>query len=399
MPPPLHTLADAALEVRWRSAGDLLASFRDVLLERAEGEAPRWATARDWSCWLAELSADQLDMAEQHGLSACLDGAPADLVSLVGEAVARVDLPVQPAPGTLARARSVKQRKRPQVAAFAAAVADLARGAPRIVDFGAGHGHLTRHLAEAFDVDALGVDRVAAHVEAATAHGGPTRFVTFDLLEEGFPLRSGDLLVGLHACGALTDRLVTTAARRGCSAAWVSCCLQRTDDALRAPLVARPGLDLDLPQRVLGLSNARPQTRWVRSTLPAVHARRARREALRLLLQDRGVAVPPGDEMRGLTQRQLNPGLEAVAGRVLARRGLPAPTAAELSSAEAAGQRASEARRRFELPRRALGPVLELYVNLDRAMYLCRAGYTVALTKLFDDAVSPRNTMGLCAPP
>jgi hypothetical protein len=43
------------------------------------------------------------------------------------------------------------------------------------------------------------------------------------------------------------------------------------------------------------------------------------------------------------------------------------------------------------LIRNALGRVLEVYLQLDRAIYLEEMGYTVQVEEFFDEELSPRN--------
>ncbi len=384
---------------RWERSSRLLADHRDIIDATEDHAPPAWAARRGWLPWLEARPDAFVDAADAAGLAALLDAAhdaPDDLRALGATVRALTDLPLLAGePAWALDPRRAAPRKRAQVLAFAALTAPLARDAHRIVDVGAGHGHLTRHLAEAFAAEAIGIERDHERVAVATGlAAGRVRFEAVDALTVDLALRPEDLVLGLHACGALTDRLARAAAEGGAAAAWVSCCLQRLHaGAVRAPLVTPPVGEaaLTLAVRILGLSNAAPQAHGVEADLSAIAEARARREGLRVLLELRGVVIHPGEELRGVNRRRSHDPLSALAARVLAGRGLSAPTPTELSCATAEGATRWAARRRYALPRRMLGPLVELYVNLDRALLLLRAGHAVEVGRAFPADLSPRN--------
>lgn len=383
------------LEARWRLASQVVADTRDIIDERAQADAPGWAVARGWVPFLSGLPEVELRRCEVEGLAphAARLGAPADLVALAEACQAVVALPSLEAAGPAAPRHRVGARKRQQVAAFAAAVQPRAAAVSRVVDVGAGHGHLTRHLVEALQLDeGLGLEINPAHVRAARALADDRlTFATVDLFAGPPALRADDLVVGLHACGELSDRLVQHAAAAGADVAYASCCMQKRTDRARAPLAGGPAA-LAVPRVALGLANIAVGAVGVEASLAANVAARARRAGLRHLLRARGVRVDrAGDEMRGLNRRRAQGAFADLVAAALGARALAPASAAEIAASAAAGAAESAHMRRWTVARRMLGRVLEVQINLDRAMYLAQRDYTVRLGTLWPSRVSPRN--------
>ena len=381
------------------AASALLASVRDVVDERPVGAAPpTWSVRRGWAPFLASLSDDEVLAAEREGLAArlsTLDGAPGDLVRLGRDIAAITALrSVAPAVADVA-GRRASPRKRAQVAAFAGLIQSLARGASRVVDVGAGHGHLTRHLAEALGVETEGWERDAARVAVATslASSSSARFLALDVVASAAELRRTDVVVGLHACGALGDHAVRVASDVGAAVALIGCCLQKREGA-REPLA--PPVDVDrnalvLGRDVLGLGNARDGEAGVEEDLVTRGAARARRVALRLLLADAGLDVGAGAEMRGVNRRRASGPLLGLASLAFRARGLDAPSPSQVADAERRAAVLHAAERRQSLARTMLARLIEVWVALDRAALLASRGYDVDVVLAFDEATSPRN--------
>ena len=103
----------------------------------------------------------------------------------------------------------------------------------RVVDLAAGHGltGILMLLLDASSSEALVVDPrlpasapklLAAFVEAWPRLGG--RMTPLAAPLESIALREGDRVVSVHACGALTDRVIESALRAGASVALLPCC-------------------------------------------------------------------------------------------------------------------------------------------------------------------------------
>lgn len=379
------------LAARLVHAATVLREWRDVLEGRvADGVAPDWSVRRGWDGFLLRLSDEDLALCEHGGAAsvARLAGAPADLVALARAVIevtssVRAAAPATESPEALVGA---PRRKSGQVAALVELCRERGFAPRRVVDVGSGAGHLTRALAKALAVEAVGLERDAGRVERARARSARDAGARFEALAVGpgsLALAPGDLAVGLHACGALGDTLVEVTARDRVDLVLVACCPQKIPGAERAPL-SRSGREhgLTLARDVLGLANAFEGA-------PDLGLR-AIRVALRQLLRARGVAVRAGEETIGLTPRMRRK-LSVAAEHALARRGLaPAGEAEQEEALLLAHAELGPARRRT-VPRRLIAAALEVTLALDRARSLEEAGASAEVVRLFPRELSPRN--------
>lgn len=370
----------------------------DILLGRvADGtDVPAWCSARGWDGWLAALSDEDLARFEEQGLHA-VPGMPRDLAAFLDEVADLTTLAALPFTRVrqprMHRASEVKQL---QVRAFVNTCLAFLRPPARVVDVGSGHGHLTRALADAWDAEALGVEWNPDRVEGARVltEDARVKFAVVNALEGIPPMRWDDLVVGLHACGALGDALVEAAVRDTVDAALLACCPQKV------PGTARRGLHPlvpEIPKDVLGLANVSPRVRGVEESLEVDRAARLARLAVRHLLRLRGVSVTTGEEMRALNRRASRQGVASLAARVCQARNLAPPTERELAKASLQATRAFAWMRRMDLPRASLGRALEVMIALDRAWLLENAGFEVTVGTVMDASVSPRNIMVLAS--
>jgi SAM-dependent methyltransferase len=391
----------------FETAVRLVVANRDVLDERATDErAPAWCTQRGWSAALLALDDEALGVCERGGAAALADNPslPSDLRALGRAIEAAITLPSLPDAAPLDPAselvRRANDRKRAQLAQLLAAIAPLAQKAKRIVDVGAGSGHLTRLASLLFEREALGIERNETRVvraqEVAQNLAPSARFEARDAFTSSLDLQPTDLAMGLHACGELGDRLITSAAEARASVVLVSCCLQKIAAPSRAPL--NVGIDLDLPREVLGLANLTPRDEGVETSLEATLEARRARVALQLLLRARGVEVSTGEAMRGINRRVARHGLRALAGPAFALRELSPATETELAHADDRARVEFAAARRLSLPRNALARVVEVAVVLDRARYLEERGFETTVAIAFPAEVSPRNLVLIAQP-
>jgi SAM-dependent methyltransferase len=369
--------------------------------------APAWCSERGWLEFLLELDEQDLFASERGGFAALLAQsatAPADLRELATQVQRCTRLP---ALGTNelalppAALRGVSARKREQLAGLLGALAPLAANVERIVDVGAGRGHLSRLASELFQRQTLALDRDAALLRAGGARSdqrarqvGPlsVRFVEADVGQEQLQLHGSDLAVGLHACGELGDRLVVAAAAARCDLALVSCCLQKMSAARRLAL-SREARGFDIRRSALGLTNLSTREDGVEASMGENLRAREARLGLRYLLRARGLDVAAGQEMRGVNRRRAQTGLSDLATHALALRQLPAPSALELRHFADVAQRDYAVMRRLSLPRSLLARLIELAVVRDRASALEECGQAVAVAQLFEQRLTPRNTV------
>lgn len=394
----------------------LLAVLRPVLdivsVPVEDAEPPGWCEQRGWSEFLRSLSADELEDCEANGLDSAtleLERAPEDFRRLFAEVRRVTRLPLVEASPFVVPAealRGVAERKREQLRRLLGALAPCAARATRVVDVGAGRGHFSRLSAELFQRQTVALDRNATLVRDGRERSRQRSrevgalsvdFVTADLTREELALRSADLAVGLHACGELGDRLVLAAAEAGCALSLVSCCLQKIQSDERLAL-SQGASGFRLGKSALGLTNLTLRREGVEASLEENLRAREARLALRLLLRARGVDLRPGEEMRGVNRRRAHAGLRELAARVLSRRNLPAATDAELALHGENARSEHATIRRFSLPRHLLSRLVELSVVFDRAALLEERGAVVQVAQLFEDAITPRNTLLMAEP-
>jgi len=386
----------------------VLTPVLDIIDAPVETPAPpAWCRERGWLAFLLQLDDEELAASERGGFADLLAdhaGAPAEL----GELAARVQrctrLPALATSDLVLPAsalRGIAARKRGQLGALLGALSPLAQNAERIVDVGAGRGHLARLASELFQCQTLAVDRDAALLRSGgqrsdqRARLGGTldvRFVEANVGPQRLELRVSDLAVGLHACGELGDRLVVAAAAARCDVALVSCCLQKTSAARRLPL-SREAHGFDIRRGALGLTNLSTREDGVEASLAENLRAREARLALRYLLRDRGLELGAGEEMRGVNRRRAQTGFADLAAHALALRQLPSPSALELRVFGDAARRDYAVMRRLSLPRSLLARLIELAVVRDRACALEECGQAVAVAQLFEQQLTPRNTV------
>jgi hypothetical protein len=296
-------------------------------------------------------------------------------------------------------------RKRRQIAAVLHVLRMFYPRICQLVDVGAGRGQLTTRAARALSVPALGLERNSERVavarllarlldeDAKVEFLATDIFITDSLDPEASPLETLErvpdrLLLALHGCGELGDALVRSAVSLSAHVLLLACCPQKIRAQERPPLA---GCGPTLPKEVLGLANVLSRTAGMEGSLASELATKEARLALRCLFEARDIAVPPGEEMRGVNRRKVHAGLSALAMAAFQARGLPHPTQSELRAAATLARVQYLARRRLSLPRSMLGRVLEIFLALDRAMFLLAAGYDVRVVELFPVEVSPRN--------
>ena len=399
--------SSSSLRARFESAARLLAGHRDILdalPDQADGDEGALALERrGWLPALVGLSDDALEALEAGGLAASWPTTmPASLLALVEALRVLCDVPSlapPPGPPTSPR-RHQRPRKQAQVEAFAAGLQPVLAGARRIVDVGSGHGHLTRELAALVQAPVVGLECNPRLVDEAQrlarALSVAPSYETTNVLADDHAFVDGDCVVGLHACGELGDVMVQRAGVGGVVAVGlVGCCLQKRRGAVRQPLSALPGeltTQCTVPKALLGLSNLAPGDIGVEASRQDNLAGRERRLALRWLLAQAGVeVVGAGAEIAGLNRRAAHQPLATLVQRAFAVRGLVVPDAARVDQAARWASTLHGYRRRCALPRQLLGRLLEVFVLLDRALFLQERGFQVVVGTLFAPEVSARN--------
>ncbi|MDP2316906.1 MAG: SAM-dependent methyltransferase [Pseudomonadota bacterium] len=353
------------------------------------------------SAWLRALPLHKADAL--HADPARLREAPGPLPGLVAE-VARLTamgpLPAAPhaaLPDPFAR---VTGRKLHQVQALvAAAEAVFPDGIELVVDWCCGKGHLGRTLSAAQGVVTLGLERNAELCRTARDLAASTdarcAFLPTDVLDREHwpavpPLRTA--VVGLHACGALTDAAMHFAVEGHARAVLLApCCFHHV-----------PGEDPFVPRSVLGraagLTWDDPTLRLptLEEVVASAAVRRRRRHefgwrlGLDLLVQASTGAqayTPLGPLPPGWHRGDFQMFAEHMAGAA----SLPLPPGWDPARAEAAGHDRARLVAALGLVRSQFRRPFELWLVLDRALRLADAGWEVAVGTFCDREVTPRN--------
>ncbi|MDU9408731.1 methyltransferase [Pseudomonas sp. zfem001] len=392
------------------TSGDLLARFQALdsfLLQHQALWRPRpfHYLQLPWESELPELAAwlrsRSLEQAEASDNSPFALGGPAPFPELAHRAQALSGLGEIPSLDSPPRAHTfsvdVPGRKLDQIQAFANHLQFRQRPA-HWLDWCSGKGHLGRWLTHD-DQHLTCLEYDPALIESGSALskrlGLAAAHLQQDVLADDCSerLRKEHTPVALHACGDLHVRLLQLASRNGCTQLAVApCCYNRIAGQQYQPLsAAAQGSSLQLSRDDLGLPLSETVTAGAR-----VRRQRSQSMAWRLafdLLQR---------QLRGIDEYLPTPSLPSdwfskpfanFCHDLAKLRDVPLPGEQDWPALEARGwQRLAEVRN-LELLRNLFRRPLELWLLLDRALYLQEQGYHVKLGIFCDYQLSPRNLL------
>lgn len=300
----------------------------------------------------------------------------------------RLDQPSDEVPERLLS--HIPGRKQAQIRAFADAL-----DPPRqpLLEWCAGKGHLGRLLAwrHGQPVDSLEIDAqlVAAGQTLAQRAEVDQRFIQTDALAaESGAHTTGRHAVALHACGDLHLALIEHTVRQ-CNPALdlAPCCYYRIASPHYQPLNADAGLVLSRDELHLAVTE---------TVTAGARQRRERDQAqawkLAFLEWRASLGIDRLRTFKPIPQAWLTGPFEHWLGRVCVREGLAAPGGSAESLQKLGWQRQAEVRR-LELTRLAFRRALEIWLVLDRAVYLQRAGYRVRIGEFCPRSLTPRNLL------
>ena len=356
-----------------------------------------WETEHpDLAAWLRQRSLADAETShnQPHDLP-----APAPFPQLAAQArqLSAVDkLPTQPlAPARHRLNVDVPGRKWQQIEAFGAAL-QFAQTPTHWLDWCAGKGHLGRRLLQADQaLTCLEYDpALVAAGQALSDHHGLTATHRLQDVMADVTLAAEHTPVALHACGDLHVRLLQLASAVGCKQlALAPCCYNRINADTYQPLsnAGRAShLQLSIDDLGLPLSETVTAGKRVRQQRDISMARRLGFDHLQ-----RG--------LRGLDEYLPTPSLPASwlgtpfadYCRELANLKGLSTGEQNWSALEAYGwQRLAEVRN-LELVRGLFRRPLEVWLVLDRALFLGENGYRVEVGSFCDCALTPRNLMVL----
>ena len=354
---------------------------------------------RELARWLRARSLEQAEA--DHGRPDLIDAPePFATIARQVQALSQVgELPQRPLPEPPARlSLDVPGRKWQQIQAFASRL--QFSSAPRHwLDWCAGKGHLGRLLArEGQPLTCLEHDPqlVADGQRLSQRLGLSAQHLQQDVLalDAAARLTSEHSPVALHACGELHVRLMQLASQAGCrQLAIAPCCYNRIATPQYQPLSADAHAsalrlsreDLGLPLKETVTAGAR-----VRRQRDLSMARRLAFDLLQRQLRGIDEYLPTPS----LPPAWLDKDFASYCRDLAALKGLAEPGPLhDWAELEAQGwQRLAEVRN-LELLRALFRRPLELWLLLDRALYLQDQGFAVRLGTFCPRRLSPRNLL------
>lgn len=357
--------------------------------EQRHAELASWLRAR--SLEQAESSHNQPHLLEAP--------APFPQLAATAQALSALDELPQQTLGPLSTRLGVDVpgRKWQQIEAFAARLA-FRQPTGHWLDWCAGKGHLGRLLArDGSQLTCLEQD--PALVIAGQQLSDRLHLAAQHQQQDVLAADAGDRLtaqhtpVALHACGDLHVRLLQLASAKGCRQLAVApCCYNRIagDDYQPLSAAARQS-SLHLSRSDLGLPLSETVTagRRQRQQRDQSMARRLAFDLLQRAQRSSGDYLPTPS----LPVSWLAKDFASYCRDLATLKELPLPAAVDWAALEAAGwQRLAEVRN-LELLRNLFRRPLELWLLLDRALYLESQGYNVRLGTFCPHQLTPRNLL------
>ncbi|QIE90335.1 methyltransferase [Pseudomonas nitroreducens] len=291
----------------------------------------------------------------------------------------------------------VPGRKWQQIEAFASRL-EFTEAPQQWLDWCAGKGHLGRLLARdgkpllSLELDSALVEdgqRLSDRLQLQARHHQQDVLAP-NALEH---LQAGHTAVALHACGDLHVRLLQLASSRGCRQLAVApCCYNRIDSEHYQPLSnAAQGSTLGLSREDLRLPLAETVTAGARVRRQR-DASMARRLAFDLLQRevrncDDYLPVPP------VSPTWLDKSFADYCRDLAALKGLHLPAVVDWLHLEARGWQRLAQVRNLELVRGLFRRPMELWLLLDRALFLEEQGYRATLGAFCATRMTPRNLL------
>ncbi|WP_339477114.1 methyltransferase [Pseudomonas sp. RL_5y_Pfl2_69] len=350
--------------------------------------------------WLRQRSLQDAEASHNHPQHL---PAPAPFPELAATSLAlsSVDrLPTQPlAPASQRLQVDVPGRKWQQIEAFAQSLT-FKQIPAHWLDWCSGKGHLGRRvLSPGQQLTCLEYDPalIESGQQLSQRHHLAVRHVQQDVLapEAALQLTPGMTPVALHACGDLHVRLLQLACAAGCGQLAVSpCCYNRISAPHYQPLstAARAShLQLSLEDLSLPMSETVTAGARVRRLRDESMARRLGFDLWQRQHRqcDEYLSTP------SLPSTWLNKPFAEYCEDLAALKNLSTSGREDWSALEAAGWKRLAQVRNLELVRGLFRRPLEVWLVLDRALYLKENGYEVQVGEFCDSQLTPRNLMVL----
>jgi hypothetical protein len=358
-----------------------------------------WETAHpELAAWLRGRSLEEAESAHNH--PALMD-APQPFASLAAMSLALSAVDELPAHALQAPVHrlnvDVPGRKWLQIEAFASRL-QFANTAEHWLDWCSGKGHLGRRLLQTGQqLTCLEYDPalVASGQALSQRHRLHALHVEQDVLaiDAASLLKAQHTPVALHACGDLHVRLIRLASAAGCKQLAIApCCYNRTSLAGYSPMSSaaqRSNLQLSLDDLGLPMSETVTAGARVRRQRDTSMARRLGFDLLQRQLRGVDEYLPTPS----LPIAWLDKPFAEYCQHLAYFKELSTIGAQNWSALEAAGWQRLAQVRNLELLRGLFRRPLELWLVLDRALFLQEQGYTVRLGTFCETSLTPRNIL------
>jgi hypothetical protein len=367
-------------------------------------QLPWEASYPELALWLRSRSLEDAENSHNHP---CLLDAPepfASLAALSLELSAVDELPAQTLEAAGHRLNvDVPGRKWQQIEAFASRLA-FASPPQHWLDWCSGKGHLGRRLLRTGQqLTCLEYDPalVASGQALSQRHQLHALHVEQDVLAPGVAslLNAAHTPVALHACGDLHVRLMQLASAKGCrQLAIAPCCYNRISAHEYQPLsvsAKRSDLHLSLDDLSLPMSETVTAGARIRRQRDTSMARRLGFDLLQRQLRGVDEYLPTPS----LPSAWLDKSFADYCHHLAALKDLSTIGTQDWSALEAAGWQRLAQVRNLELLRGLFRRPLELWLVLDRALFLSEQGYTVQLGTFCETPLTPRNFLLLAERP
>ncbi|WP_422910573.1 methyltransferase [Pseudomonas sp. MAC6] len=398
---PAQILQDATLLQRFQALDRFLIEHQALWRPRPFVHYPALPWETEHPQLAAWLRAQSLEHAEAAHNRPYLLQAPAPFPQLAAQAHELNqlgELPQSPAQALPARFSSdVPGRKWQQIDAFARSLSFIQKP-QHWLDWCAGKGHLGRMLAHGggkLTCLEYNPQLVSSGQQLSHKLGIAAQHIEQDVLADDamMQLQAQHTPVALHACGELHTRLLQLASQAGCQQLAVApCCYNRISTASYQPLSASAQasmLQLSIDDLGLPLSETVTAGARVRRQRDQSMARRLAFDLLQRQLRGVDEYLPTPS----LPPAWLDKPFADYCQDLAALKQLPTPLAQDWQQLERSGwQRLAEVRN-LELLRGLFRRPLELWLLLDRALFLHEQGYTVRLGTFCTTEQSPRNLL------
>ena len=396
------------VDARVLTGEDLLARFTALdafLIEHQALWKPRpfthlrlpWeASYPELAVWLRGRSLEDAENSHNHP---CLLDAPepfASLAALSQELGSVGELPAHALEAAGHRLNvDVPGRKWQQIEAFASRLS-FAVPPKHWLDWCSGKGHLGRRLLQPGQwLTCLEHDPalVLSGQMLSQRHQLHALHVEQDVLapDAATLLNADHTPVALHACGDLHVRLIQLASAAGCKQMAIApCCYNRISLPAYQPVSSvglRSDLQLSLDDLSLPMSETVTAGARVRRQRDTSMARRLAFDVLQRQVRGVDEYLPTPS----LPSAWLDKSFADYCHHLAALKELSTIGSQDWSGLEAAGWKRLAEVRNLELLRGLFRRPLELWLNLDRALFLAEQGYTVRLGTFCETPLTPRN--------